>query len=59
MARFPGPYVNTTTADDPMMERVDMNKMDIGANAAGMPKGGVNSGTMTIKHTGASLGGKE
>jgi hypothetical protein len=56
MARFPGPYLNDTKADDPIMERVPMDSMNIGANSAGLPKGGVNSGSMTIKHTGGSLG---
>lgn len=57
-ARFPGRYINTTTADDPMMIRTDMDKMGIGANNAGLPNS-VNSGDMTIKHVGASLGNKE
>ena len=59
MSKFPGPYVNQTVASDPMMERVPMDRMGIGANAAGLPRGGINSGGMTIKHTGANLGGKE
>jgi len=48
--------LNDTKADDPIMERVPMDTTDIGANSAGLPKGGVNSGSMTIKHTGGSLG---
>lgn len=55
MARFPAPYLNTTNADDPIMERVPFNKTDIGANSEGKPKS-VQDGTMTIKHTGGSLG---
>jgi len=56
MPRFPGPYLNDTKANDPIMERVPMDMSGIGANAAGLPKGGVNSGGMTIKHVGGSLG---
>jgi hypothetical protein len=59
MARFPGPYLNDTKANDPIMERVPMDDMSIGANSAGLPKGGVNSGDMQIKHVGGSLGKSE
>jgi len=57
-ARFPGPYINTTTADDPMMIRTDMDKMGIGANNAGLPKS-VNAEDMKLKHVGGSLGSGE
>ncbi len=56
MARFPAPYMNTTNADDPIMHRVPMDKTDIGSNAAGLPKGGVNSDVMKIQHVGGSMG---
>ena len=56
MARFPGPYLNSTNANDPIMERVPVDKSGIGANAAGLPKGGVNSGSMTLKHVGGTMG---
>lgn len=56
MARFPAPYLNETNANDPIMERVPMDKMDIGADSSGKPSGGVNSKDMTIKHVGGSLG---
>jgi hypothetical protein len=59
MARFPSPYLNDVKANDPIMERVPMDSMDIGANSAGMPKGGINSGNMTIKHIGGGLGKSE
>lgn len=59
MARFPGPYLNTTNADDPIMQRVPMDKTSIGARSTGMPQGGVNSSDMTIKHTGGSMGKSE
>lgn len=55
MARFPGPYLNDTKANDPIMERVPMDSTSIGANSAGMPKS-VQDGTMSIKHVGGSLG---
>lgn len=56
MARFPGPYMNDTNAMDPIMERVPMDKSGIGANDAGLPKGGINAGSMTLKHVGGSMG---
>ena len=56
MARFPSPYLNDCKADDPMLERVPMEKMGIGANAAGLPNGGVNSPDMMLKHIGGDLG---
>ena len=56
MARFPAPYLNDTTANDPIMERVPMDTTGIGATSAGLPKGGVNSGSMSIKHTDGSMG---
>ena len=56
MARFPGPYLNDTKAEDPIMIRVPMDEMDIGANPAGLPKGSVNSDSMSLKHVGGSLG---
>lgn len=59
MARFPGPYLNSTTADDPIMERVPMDKTGIGATSAGLPKGGVNAQGMTIKHVGGTMGKSE
>jgi hypothetical protein len=57
--RFPGPYLNSTNADDPVMVRVPMDKSGIGANDAGLPKGGVNSDNMTLKHVGGTLGKAE
>lgn len=48
---FPGPYVNTVKEMDPMIKRIDTNKMDIGARDAGMPDN-VRSEGMTIKHVG-------
>ena len=56
MARFPSPYLNETNASDPIMERVPMDKMGIGANNAGLPNSGVNSGDMTLKHVGGDMG---
>ncbi len=59
MARFPSPYLNSTNANDPLMERVPVDQMGIGANSAGLPKGGINSGNMTIKHIGGGTGKSE
>jgi hypothetical protein len=56
MARFPGPYVNDTKANDPIMERVPMDTFGIGGMASGLPKGSVNAGDMQIKHVGGSMG---
>lgn len=53
---FPSPYLNSTNENDPVMIRVPTDKMGIGANAAGLPKGSVNSDGMTLKHVGGSLG---
>ena len=55
MARFPGPYLNDTKENDPIMQRVPTDKTGIGATSAGMPPT-VQDGTMTIKHVGGSLG---
>lgn len=57
MAGVPKPYLNTIpTKDgqDPMIETVPFDKMDIGANSEGMPKGSVNSGKMGLRHVGGS-----
>lgn len=56
MPRFPSPYIADCRAEDPIMERVPMDKMGIGANAAGLPNGGVNSPDMMLKHIGGDLG---
>jgi len=48
---FPKPYVNSVKAEDPYMKRVPMQRMDIGAIPAGMPKG-VRPEGMTIEHVG-------
>lgn len=53
--RFPGPYINSVNADDPIMIRVPMDKTDIGANMAGQPKGSVNSDNMILRHVGGAL----
>lgn len=61
MSSFPKPYLNTVpTKDgkDPMIEHVDFDKMGIGANATGLPKGSVNSGGMGLSHVGGSRDSK-
>jgi hypothetical protein len=53
----PKPYINTVPAkdgDDPMIEHVPFDKMGIGANSAGLPKGNVNSDRMGISHVGGN-----
>ena len=50
--KFPSPYVNTVTEDDPLMERVHQDKLDIGARASGMPRDSKNG--VTISHVGSS-----
>lgn len=50
------PYVNETKQDRTVAEYINsFEKSDIGANAAGMPKGGKNA--MTLQHVGGSVGG--
>ena len=56
MSRFPSPYLNSTEANDPIMQRVPMDKSGIGANDAGLPKGGVNAEDMKLRHVGGALG---
>jgi hypothetical protein len=61
MAGVPKPYINTIpTKDgqDPMIEHVPFDKMGIGANAAGLPKGSINSSSMGLKHVGGSKDSK-
>lgn len=58
MARFPSPPINDTgpsREDDPMMVRVDPDKMGIGARSSGLPKAIGN--TNSIEHVGGSFGG--
>lgn len=56
--KFPGPYVNKCTIDDPIMIRVDLDKMDIGARTSGMPKGGI-ANDMNLEHVGNATGSKK
>lgn len=54
--RFPAPYQNDVKASDPIMKRVPMDHLGIGARASGMPK----SAKMTegsISHVGDSASG--
>jgi hypothetical protein len=58
MAKFPAPYVNDTGPSrekDPMMERVPIETMDIGARRSGLPKD-VRNGN-SIEHVGNTTGG--
>lgn len=57
--KFPGPYINDCKADDPMMERVPMETMDIGARKSGLAtKGEVKRDDMGIEHVGGQAGRK-
>lgn len=49
------PYVSEPKQTDPMVEKVPVNSMDIGANAAGLPKTGRNG--MVLEHVGGAVGG--
>lgn len=49
------PYVNELKMDDPMVERVPVEKMDIGANAAGKPK--MSRNNMGLTHVSGGVGG--
>ena len=55
--RFPGPYLNDTKADDPIMKRVDVKNMEIGARPSGVAKEAGRNGN-TIEHVGGTAGGK-
>ena len=55
--KFPGPYVNECKIEDPMMHRIDIHKMGIGARNVAMPKSIKNS--MSIDHIGGSEGKKQ
>lgn len=61
MSSFPRPYINTVPSkdgNDPMIEHVTFDKMGIGANSAGLPKGNVNSSSMGLSHVGGSKDSK-
>jgi hypothetical protein len=51
-SNFPGPYINTTTEDDPMMKRRPPDHMEIGARAGTLKSTLERSTLMGIKHTG-------
>lgn len=53
--KFPQPYVNDVKAEDPIMNRVGMNNLEIGARPSGLPKG-ANSERMGIAHVGDTAG---
>jgi hypothetical protein len=58
---FPKPYINTVPAKDgmdPMIKTVPFDKMGIGANATGLPKGNMSSGEMSLSHVGGSKDSK-
>jgi len=55
--KFPGPYVSDVRADDPIMKRVPMESMDIGARKSGLPKGPHSEAT--ISHVGDTASGRK
>jgi hypothetical protein len=55
--KFPSPYLNDVRAEDPIMKRVPMATMDIGARKSGMPSSGPHS-EATISHVGDTASSK-
>ena len=55
--RFPSPYLNSVKAEDPIMKRVPMDTLDIGARKSGLPNG--PHSTATISHVGETASGKK
>ena len=56
--RFPAPYLSDVKEDDPIMKRVDQDKLEIGARSSGLPKSIKSEGT-SISHVGDSASGKK
>jgi hypothetical protein len=56
--RFPGPYINSVKADDPIMKRVPMATLDIGARKSGLPKS-PTADEATISHVGETASGRK
>jgi hypothetical protein len=56
MPKFPAPYVGETKAEDPIMKRVPLHDLDIGARSSGMPRDIKNSNT--LEHVGSGIGTK-
>lgn len=57
VGKFPGPYLNSTNANDPIMKRVDQDNLEIGARPSGMPKSVKSEGS--IVHVGDTASGKK
>lgn len=55
--RFPQPYLNDVKENDPIMKRVDQDKLEIGARNSGMPKS-IKS-EASISHVGDTPGGRK
>lgn len=55
--KFPGPYLQTTKAEDPIMIRVDLHHGEIGSRPSGMPKSIKDQG-MGIEHVGGNASSK-
>jgi len=55
--KFPGPYINDVRKDDPIMKRVPMDTLDIGARKSGMPKS--MDDQAKIQHVGEAASGRK
>ncbi len=55
--KFPGPYINDVKANDPIMKRVNQDRLEIGARASGMPKSAKSEGS--ISHVGDTATGRK
>lgn len=56
--KFPGPYISDVKANDPIMKRVDQDRLEIGARSSGMPKNIKSEGT-SLRHVGESASGRK
>lgn len=58
MTKIPAinPYVDSTPETDPLIMRVPMDTVDIGARRSGLPTASKNGG-MSIQHVGGSTRG--
>ena len=56
--RFPAPYINDVKAEDPIMKRVPMDTLDIGARKSGLPKG-IADTDAKLEHVGGVASGRK
>lgn len=55
-SKFPGPYVNKVSENDPVVIRVNQDKGEIGSRSSGMPSDLMTDG-MSIEHVGKNNAG--